>query len=585
MRQAETTGMRAAFVLVGTAAGTGFWLLVEVLGDLLTDPQWTVAVFSFAAVFFGCLLAMLGPLAARAVLPAAGLALVVAVALGWASGRHADPSRFFDLQYPGMAALILALVPMPFLIAARRRGEGWRNYAALFGHGWSIVARYAAAAMFVGIGWLVLWLSDLLLQVAGVEVIARLRDVPAFPYIFTGLAAGLALAVVHEFSDYVSPQLMLRLFRVLIPVVLVVVGVFLIALPLRGLESPFGGASVAGTLLSMAVGITLLVSSGIDASDDTAVHSPLLRLSVQGLALMLPMIAGLAVWAIWLRVGDFGWTPQRLIGAGTAAILLGYGLAYALSVLRGLLWGGRWMRHIRRANMGMAMILPVYALAWLTPLLHPERISAQSQLARYDAGGVQPQDLPLWDLAGGWGHAGQAVLDDLRVRADAGDEPLAAALARLDAVPRDGREMREGLRRDLLALMPVLPASEADVAQRIVAEAHPAEIRLWLDGCLRPTPGGNPGCVLVVADFLPRLPGAEAVLFYDSRGGFVAQEAFSLAGGPGAGAAPQRLRAAPLVPADAGIARLDALHQGDYAIAPPDINALVMDGQSFVVLP
>ena len=73
----------------------------------------------------------------------------------------------------------------------------------------------------------------------------------------------LALAVVTELSDYVSPFLILRLLRLMLPPVLLVLAVFLLALPLRGLSGLFGGLSAAATLLAMvAAGATATTRTG-----------------------------------------------------------------------------------------------------------------------------------------------------------------------------------------------------------------------------------------------------------------------------------------------------------------------------------
>ena len=41
-----------------------------------------------------------------------------------------------------------------------------------------------------------------------------------------------------------------------------------------------------------------------------------------------------ALYAIWLRVADHGWTPGRLFILLVAVVGLAYGLIYAVAVLR-----------------------------------------------------------------------------------------------------------------------------------------------------------------------------------------------------------------------------------------------------------
>ena len=176
-----------------------------------------------------------------------------------------------------------------------------------------------------------------------------------------------------------------------LPVVLVVMSVFILALPFQGLSHLFGDLSAAATLLAMALAGVTLVSTAVDQSDADATEAPLMRLMTQMLALLLPLPAALAGWAVWLRVDQYGLTPNRLAAAMAALLALGYGVAYAAAVLR----RGRWMARIRLANTWLALGGVVLAALWLTPVLNAQRLSAASQLARYEAGRTALANLDL----------------------------------------------------------------------------------------------------------------------------------------------------------------------------------------------
>ena len=89
------------------------------------------------------------------------------------------------------------------------RGRAGRHYPALFLESWGVVVRYGAAWVFTGLFWLVIFLSDQLLQIVGVTVIEWILDFEPAPFLLTGLSFGVAIAVVDELSDYVSPNLVL----------------------------------------------------------------------------------------------------------------------------------------------------------------------------------------------------------------------------------------------------------------------------------------------------------------------------------------------------------------------------------------
>jgi len=521
------TGKRLAMTATGAAAGLSFFLLGQVLEREMLGERAAMALMVLAVVFFTALLGMAGPLRlGRAAALAAGQAVAVAALLFWGSFRYGALSDFFNTPVPFLAAFVLVFVPMPFLVAAATRG--WRDYPTLFNEAWTIVIRYAAAWLFVGLVWAVLFVSDLLLRMVGVPVIAHLMEQPLFGFVLSGAMLGLGIAVVDEMADVVSPYLVLRLLRLLLVPVVLVVAVFLLVLPLRGLDRLFGQLSAAATLLSIAALGATLVTAALDQSEEEATRSVPVRAAARLMAALILAPAGLGAWAVWLRVQQYGWTPDRVFAGCVAALGLGYGVLYLAAVLRGRGWEAR----LRRANIHMALALLALAVLIFTPLLSPEGIAARSQLARYEAGRVTAARL---DLAGleDWGRPGAAALARLATLAEApGQEALRARLAdRSQQAEVSGRDA-ESLRAELAALMPLRPATETALRDTILASRQDYELQDWLSACRRSLPGGQPACVMLVADFWADLPGSEVAVLTLSEdqwlagAGFVLRDAF-----------------------------------------------------------
>ncbi|MES2550875.1 MAG: DUF4153 domain-containing protein, partial [Pseudomonadota bacterium] len=124
----------------------------------------------------------------------------------------------------------------------------------LFLEAWSVVLRFAAAGAFTGLVWLVIYLSDALLEIVGVKVIGDLLRHELVMLALGGGIFGLGMAVIDDLSDLLSPYVVLRIFRMFLPVVLGVMVIFLIALPFRGLEGLARGLSPATLLLTMVAG-------------------------------------------------------------------------------------------------------------------------------------------------------------------------------------------------------------------------------------------------------------------------------------------------------------------------------------------
>lgn len=494
---------RIQLAAAGALGGAAVWAVVEA-----SDRTWisgfpALALAVLITVGFGALMAMAGPIGLlRAVLRAFGLGLLVA-ALTWLTElRYAEFNDFLNSPIPSLAALTVATLPVPFLIAQVR--SRWNDYPVLFLEAWSAVLRLAAAGAFTGLVWLVIFLSDQLLQIVGIGVIGALLDQELFALALGGAIFGLGVAVIDDLADLLSPYVVLRVFRLFLPVVLGVMAVFLVALPFRGLDGLAGGLSPATLLLTMVAGGIALVSIAIDQADPDATQSALLVRCTQGMALILPVVAALAVYAIWLRVVDRGWSPERLFILLVAGVGLVYGLVYALSVLL----GGTWMERIRQGNIRIALGIVVLAALWLTPVLNAERISAASQLARFEAEGVEALDAAALRM---WGRPGAAVLAVLGERAkEPGQEALAAALAGESVSPQDdGAE----LVAELAAILPVQPQSATGMRDVILGAVESYQLQDWLQVCGTKLETGQPGCLLVVADLLPLRPGEEAMIF------------------------------------------------------------------------
>ena len=572
-----TTLQRGQMALIGALAGISFYLLIEIVDKDYLGDRGFLALVTLAATFFAGLLAMAGPLViARAAMFAAALAALTTLLFLWASFRFASLDTYFFGPFPVLAATVIATVPLPFIIAAA--GPGWRNYPALFSNAWTIVVRYAAAWTFVAVVWGVIFLSDQLLSIVGLTIIGVLIDIAIVPFVVTGFVLGLALAVVQEFKDYVSPFLILRLLRLLLPAVLVVMIVFVVALPVQGLSGVFGELSVAAILLAMTAGSATLITTAIDQSDAEATQSRFLAGVTQGLALILPIPAGLAAYSVWLRIDQYGLTPDRIFAALMAILALGYGVFYALAVSR----RAGWMARIRQANVYMALAGLAAAVLWLTPILNAERISASDLVSRYISGVTPVAALDVGPLDD-WGSAGvqaRATLDALAK--EPGQEALAAKLAgaatpALDADPALTLS-------DLIAILPLQPATATADRDRLLAGVQGYDLASWLAACRTPMPDGKPGCVMVIADFSQLYPGREAMVVLRDAGDAMRYEALVQAGG-----AVERRSLSTLqgyLPYDAGGAKVIA----DMQAAPPvlsrvPLSQITAGGQGIMIYP
>ncbi|HEY9038752.1 MAG TPA: DUF4153 domain-containing protein [Roseovarius sp.] len=502
MPRIETNDMRLSYTVVGAVAGLSVWGLIDLMPDIVENARAALLLIAAGLGFFSVLLALLGPVRLiPAAVAALGMAVPAALLLFWASFRHAEVEAFVDNGFAVAAFVYLLAIGAPFVIAELHRHGGWRHYGDLFDTAWNLVVRVAAAWLFVGVVWLVLLLSDQLLGLVGIDIIEDVIELEPVPYLISGLALGLGLAIVHEFRDYVSPFLVIQLLRVLLPALLVVLAVFIAALPFRGLSNLFGQFSAATTLIAVTVAGITLVTTAIHRDDGLSVQGAGMQTATRLLSALLPVPAALALWAVWLRVDQYGLTPNRVAALIAAAVTLIYALAYAGALLMRL----DWRRQQRSVNRWMALTTLVIAALWLTPVLNAERLATASQIARAKAG-VPDKDLALWEMANEWGLAGRRGLARLEAQANAtGDGDLLALIDRARKTPEKwdfAMSMDDGGIDTLDGVVPLRPVGSS-LPVGALDGLDPAERREIHDACKRRLPGGLPGCVIVIAPFEP----------------------------------------------------------------------------------
>jgi hypothetical protein len=506
-REMQMAVHRGVLFGLGGLAGIALWALGENWNSPALPPAAYLALLSFVSVYCGVALALAGPVATSRALGGALLsALPVTALVGLAGRRFAIATDLLDDPVMLAVVAILVLFSTPFLSVWLQDRRQWLQYGALFDAVWTMTARYIIAWIFVAVFWLVALLSDALLQLVDINVIDRIISTNWARFGLTGAVLGLALAVVHEYRNILSPYPILRLVRLLVPAVLAVVAVFLAAVPFRGLTQLFGEFSAAGPLMGAAIAAITLISTALDRSDDQAIATRGIRAATRILALLLPLLAGLAVWAVALRVGQYGWTPDRVLAGIVSLFLLVYGLGYGGAVLARAGWAGR----IRTVNVAMALTVIAVAILWMTPVLNVYRISTASQISRFISGDITIGQLALWQMAHDWGRAGQAGIETL---AALGEGPDGAELASRIAVVKSQptqyqfeREIERGTAPDraarlanLLAVRPQGVTLTADM----FTDLPSFRLDQWLQGCQRGLADGRPGCVLIRGRFLP----------------------------------------------------------------------------------
>ncbi|MEM8789645.1 MAG: DUF4153 domain-containing protein, partial [Pseudomonadota bacterium] len=240
-------------------------------------------------------------------------------------------------------------------------------------------------------------------------------------------------------------------------------------------------------------------------------------------AAVLPLTCAIAAYALWLRVAEYGWTPERVL----AALAAGVAAAGALPVAATALLGGTGWRDRARTGLGWALAASVaLGLLWFTPLLNAQRISAQSQLARLADGRIDAAKYDFWPLAREWGAAGTTALAAFQAtgpgpevaariavvrEADNKYQAISETEARFGTGERRRIEEAAQRWRQLRATAATLPAGAQLPPHSALSPSAQSSFRphVYARACDETDIEGRPRCLAVQRDFLTGVDGSE----------------------------------------------------------------------------
>ena len=397
-------------------------------------------------------------------------------------------------------ALLLAIaVAAPLFQAARDHYEpGARPrfpYAAVHDHAWSNIVLWVACWVFVGITFALSFLLAELFALIKLRFLKQLLEEEWFWRLLIGLAFGGALGILREQGRVVQllQRVVATVLAVLAPVLAAGLILFVLALPFTGLAPLWEAGSATGILLACIVGSLILANAVIGSAADEERRSPPLRFGAMGLALVMLPLGIIAAIAIGLRIGQYGFTPERLWALTFVILACAFGLAY-LASLRGRL---AWAEHARPANLNLAFVTCGVALLLATPLVSFNAIATRDQVGRLESGKLTPEKFDWRALAFTFGEPGKAALKRLQASANPAIRERAVAAGKAenrwelaDAVPSHADVLKK------LRIVPAgaaLPAGAVDVLAReqcgdpdnscTVLVSDPATIVILRDSC------------------------------------------------------------------------------------------------------
>ena len=338
---------------------------------------------------------------------AAGWGAVIAF-VGWFTASYNRDGEI--VEFPFLAGIAAVLIAAPLFQTIRDEG-GWRfPYKELHAHAWADAVIGAASMVFTGITFLLAFLIAGLFDVIGIDALKDLLEEGWFNWMLAGFAFGGALGLLRERDRLVGTlqRLVMIILSVLAPVLAAALSIFLLSTLVTGFDKLWEGwLSATGLLLAASAGGVLLVNAVIgDGADERASNRVLMWSALILTAVVLPL-AALAGTAMGMRIGQYGWTPERMWGAVAIAIALAYGLIGWWSIWRGRRDFDDVLRPLQvKLSIAVCALMVLLAL----PIVDFGAISSRSQVARLESGKVEPAKFDWAALAFDFGPSGRRQL-------------------------------------------------------------------------------------------------------------------------------------------------------------------------------
>ena len=396
----------------------------------LNFPLWTVAI-----VWPGLLLLCLNAThLARTLAMASAFAVVVALLaayLGWQASPFGT-FPLFSLLFYAIASLLLACFKALLYLqpwAARQRV----TYGVLFALSWRnfLVVMLAALAVVVFNAVLLLW--GMLFSAIGIAFFRELFTEDWFAFPIMAMAFGLAIHIFRRLVHLIDgiAGLLEGLLRLLLPLAVGVQTVFLAALPFTGLAPLWETGN--GTLLLLCLNGLVLFGANAVYQPGIKVRYPVIvhRLLYMGIAL-LPAIAALAAYGLYLRIDQYGWSVDRCWGVTVCTFFGLLSVGYAWRIVRR---GDAWPSGLGSVNTAMGVLVLAVMLLVNSPLLDFRSISMASQWQRVESGELAVRDFDFHYAQQNLARPGWLKMQALIVEYETADPTLAQKIRAAEARP------------------------------------------------------------------------------------------------------------------------------------------------------
>ena len=287
------------------------------------------------------------------------------------------------------------------------------KYSTYFETAWKLLLQIKFSVLFVGILWGVLWLGATLFMLVNLGFLKDLLLQPWFAIPVTAFAFSCAIHITDVRPAIIRGirTLLLVLMSWILPIATLLVIGFLFSLLLTGLAPLWATRHATSVLISATVVLIILINAAYQSGEISNNIAKIVRISARIAALILIPIVAIAIYSLSLRVGEYGWTTDRIIAAACLLIVSCYAAGYAWAACQQT----NWLGPIANVNVANAFVILAVLIALFSPIADPARLSVNNQMARFDSGKITPEKFDFDYLRFNGARYGLAALEKLKL--------------------------------------------------------------------------------------------------------------------------------------------------------------------------
>jgi len=271
---------------------------------------------------------------------------------------------------------------------------------------------------------LVLGLGTSLFESIGFKQISRIiwsKEITPV-IVATLVGTGIGISREHDALIFKIRSVFFAIFRVMAYLTAAIVILFTLSLPFS-VSTLFDNRNTSLILLSIVAISILLLNTLVDHNDDeqqkdsTAKQqlSPWRNRIFSLQIILLPFLSVLSVYAISLRISQYGLMPKRVIAIAVAILLSIYSVVYLYQLLTRK---GKWALGLARVNPPLAVLWVVMLIVIASPLLDPVRLSVNNQVSRLQSEKLSVAAFDFEALKYRLGKRGKDALENMLVNND-----------------------------------------------------------------------------------------------------------------------------------------------------------------------